>query len=137
MRTNVTVIASAVFLALTFGIAHAADNNVPSTTGAAVGTPGSENKGNPIPVPDQATGGSVDKGDYRQSMPPMPLDLIGRALRRTACQRLSDIRMRNSKLSGNTGWRNTCLEGSPYSVDFCRSQRRAEFLDWRFARGLS
>jgi hypothetical protein len=55
MRTNVTLIASALFLALTFGIAHAADNNVPSTTGAAVGTPGSENKGNPIPVPDQAS----------------------------------------------------------------------------------
>ena len=62
MRTNVTVIASAVFLALTFGIAHAADNNAPSTSGAAVGTPGSETKGNPIPVPDQATGGTVEKG---------------------------------------------------------------------------
>jgi hypothetical protein len=48
--------------ALTFGIAHAADTNAPSTTSAAVGTPGSENKGNPIPVPDQATGGTVDKG---------------------------------------------------------------------------
>ena len=58
MRTNVTVIASAVFLALTFGLAHAADTYAPSTTGAA----GSENKGNPIPVPDQATGGTVDKG---------------------------------------------------------------------------
>jgi len=62
MRTNVTLIASALFLALTFGIVHAADNNAPSTSGAAVGTPGSETKGNPIPVPDQATGGSVDKG---------------------------------------------------------------------------
>jgi len=59
MRTNVTLIASALFLALTFGIAHAADT---STSGAAVGTPGSETKGNPIPVPDQATGGTVDKG---------------------------------------------------------------------------
>ena len=66
---NVTLIASAVFIALTFGIAHAGDTNAPSTTGnapsttgAAVGTPGSENKGNPIPVPDQATGGTVDKG---------------------------------------------------------------------------
>ena len=58
MRTNVTLIASALFLALTFGIAHAADNNAPSTSGAAVGTPGSEAKGNPIPVPNQATGGS-------------------------------------------------------------------------------
>ena len=62
MRMNVTLIASAIFLALTFGIAHAADTNAPSITGAAVGTPGSENKGNPIPVPDQATGGMVDKG---------------------------------------------------------------------------
>ena len=62
MRTNVTLIASAVFLALTFGLAHAADNNAPSTSGAAVGTPGSETKGNPIPVPDQATGGTVDTG---------------------------------------------------------------------------
>ena len=61
MRTNVTLIASALFLALTFGIAHAADNNAPSTSGAAVGTPGSETKGNPIPVPDQ-TGGTVEKG---------------------------------------------------------------------------
>ena len=62
MRTNVTLIASAVFLALTFGIAHAADTNAPGTTGAAVGTPGSEAKGNPIPVPNQATGGTVDTG---------------------------------------------------------------------------
>ena len=62
MRTNVTLIASAVFFALAFGIAHAADTNAPGTTGAAVGTPGSEAKGNPIPVPDQATGGTVDKG---------------------------------------------------------------------------
>ena len=59
---NVTLIASDVFLALTFGIAHAADTNATSTTGAAVGTPGSESKGNPIPVPNQATGGMVDKG---------------------------------------------------------------------------
>jgi hypothetical protein len=63
MRMNVTLIASAVFLALTFGMAHAADTNAPGTTGAAVGTPGSEAKGNPIPVPDQTAGGTVDKGD--------------------------------------------------------------------------
>ena len=61
MRMNVTLIASAVFLALTFGIAHAADTNAPGTTGAAVGTPGSEAKGNPIPVPPQAPGGTADK----------------------------------------------------------------------------
>ena len=51
-------------------------------------------------------------------MPPMPLDLIGRALRRTACQRLSDIRMRNSKLSGNTGWRNTALKAARTALTF-------------------
>jgi hypothetical protein len=59
MRTNVTLIATALLLALTFGTAHAADNNA---AGAAVSTPGSENKGNPIPAPDQATGAVVDKG---------------------------------------------------------------------------
>jgi hypothetical protein len=62
MRTHVTVIASAVFLALTFGIAHAADTTAPSTTGAAIGTPGSESKGNPIPTPDQRPGGVADQG---------------------------------------------------------------------------
>jgi hypothetical protein len=70
MRTNVTLITCAVFFALTFGIAHAADTNAPSTTGAAVGTPGSENKGNPIPAPDQATGGMVDKGDNPSATTP-------------------------------------------------------------------
>ena len=62
MRMHVTLIASAAFLTLTFGIAQAGDTNAPSTTGAAVGTPGSETKGNPIPVPNQATGGTVDTG---------------------------------------------------------------------------
>ena len=70
MRTNVTLIASAVFLALTFGMAHAVDTNGPSTTGTAIGTPGSENKGNPIPVPDQATGGTVDKGSSPSATTP-------------------------------------------------------------------
>jgi hypothetical protein len=71
MKTNVTLIASAVFLTLTLGIAHAADTNAPSgNTGAAVGTPGSENKGNPIPVPDQATGGTVDKGSNASTTTP-------------------------------------------------------------------
>jgi hypothetical protein len=70
MRMNVTLIASAVFIALTFGIAHAGDTNAPSTTGAAVGTPGSENKGNPIPGPDQATGGTVDKGSNPSATTP-------------------------------------------------------------------
>ncbi len=62
MKTNVTPIATAVFLALSFGIAHAADNNAPGTTGAAVGTPGSEAKGNSISAPQQAPGGTADKG---------------------------------------------------------------------------
>lgn len=65
MRTNLPLIASAVFLTLTLGVAHAADTNAPKAdqpTGAAIGTPGSENKGNPIPSPDQATGGTVDQG---------------------------------------------------------------------------
>jgi hypothetical protein len=62
IKRHVTLIATALFFALTFGIAHAADTNAPGTTGAAVGTPGSEAKGNPIPVPDQATPGTADKG---------------------------------------------------------------------------
>jgi hypothetical protein len=64
MRTNVTLIASAAFLALTFGVAYAADTDAPSANqpaGAAVGTPGTENKGTPIPVPDQAPA-TVEKG---------------------------------------------------------------------------
>jgi len=59
MKTNLTPIATALFFALSFGIAHAADNNV---TGAAVGTPGSEAKGNSIPAPPQTPGGTADKG---------------------------------------------------------------------------
>jgi hypothetical protein len=63
MRTNLTLIASAVFLALTLGVAHAGDTSASQpNTGAAIGTPGAENKGNPIPVPPQATGGPVDQG---------------------------------------------------------------------------
>ena len=62
MKTNVTLIATAMFLALTFDIAHAADTNGPGTSGAAISTPGSENKGNPIAVPDRAPGQTVDKG---------------------------------------------------------------------------
>jgi len=59
MKTNVTLVATALFLALSFGIAHAADTNV---TGAAVDTPGAEAKGNSIPAPQQAPGGTADKG---------------------------------------------------------------------------
>ena len=60
MKTNVTLVATALFLALSFGIAHAADTNI---TGAAVGTPGAEAKGNSNPAPQQAPGGTAaDKG---------------------------------------------------------------------------
>jgi hypothetical protein len=59
MKTNVTLIATGLLLALTFGTAHAADNNA---AGADVGTRGTENKGNPMPAPDQAPGKTVDKG---------------------------------------------------------------------------
>jgi hypothetical protein len=65
MSTNVTLIASAVFLTFTLGVAYAADTDAPSAnqpSGAAVGTPGTENKGTPIPVPDQAPGTTVEKG---------------------------------------------------------------------------
>jgi hypothetical protein len=63
MRTNLTLIASAVF-ALTLGVAYAADapNANQPNTGGAIGTPGAESKGNSIPVPPQATGGTVDQG---------------------------------------------------------------------------
>jgi hypothetical protein len=56
MKT-LSVVASAFLLALTMGVAHAADTNTP---GAAVGTPGAESKGNPIAGPDQAAEGTVD-----------------------------------------------------------------------------
>ena len=56
MKTNVTLVATALFLALSFGLAHAADTNL---TGAAVGTPGAEAKGNSIPAPQQAPGGTA------------------------------------------------------------------------------
>jgi hypothetical protein len=56
MKT-ISVVASAFLLLLTVGAAHAADTN---SAGAAIGTPGAENKGNPIPVPDQATEAAPD-----------------------------------------------------------------------------
>jgi len=58
MKTNVTLVTTALVL-VSFGIAHAADTKV---TGAAVGTPGAEAKGNSIPAPQQAPGGTADKG---------------------------------------------------------------------------
>jgi hypothetical protein len=48
-----SVVASVFLLALTMGVAHAADTNKPG--GAALSTPGTENKGNPVAVPDRAT----------------------------------------------------------------------------------
>jgi hypothetical protein len=63
MRTNLTVAASAALLVLSFGVAYAADTNATQpNTGAAVGTPGAESKGNPIPVPDQANQAPVNEG---------------------------------------------------------------------------
>jgi hypothetical protein len=61
MRTNLTLAASAFLLASTLGVAQAAEPNQP-VTGAAVGTPGAESKGNPIPVPDQANKAPVNEG---------------------------------------------------------------------------
>jgi hypothetical protein len=63
MRTNLTLAASAVLLASTLGVAQAQDTAPPNQPpGAAVGTPGAESKGNPIPVPDQANKAPVNEG---------------------------------------------------------------------------
>jgi hypothetical protein len=51
MKTT-SVATSLFLLALTMG-AHAADTDTPG--GAALSTPGTENKGNPVAVPDRAT----------------------------------------------------------------------------------
>ena len=55
MKT-MSIVASVFLLALTMGVAHAADN----TPGVAVSTPGSEDKGNPIAVSDRATESTPD-----------------------------------------------------------------------------
>lgn len=55
MRTKLSLIALAVSLALSMGIAYAADTSVP---GATTSTPGSEAKGNPITPPDNGTAGA-------------------------------------------------------------------------------
>jgi len=65
MKTNLILIASAAYLALTIGVAYAADTTAPnaqSEPGATIGTPGAESKGNPIPTPDTTSGTSVDQG---------------------------------------------------------------------------
>jgi hypothetical protein len=63
MRTNLILAASAALLALSFGVAQAADTNATQpNTGATIGTPGAESKGNPIPVPDQANQAPAGEG---------------------------------------------------------------------------
>jgi hypothetical protein len=66
MKTTLTLTAAAALLGLSLCVAHAADTNAPSATtpnsGAAIGTPGEENKGNPIAVPPNASTAPVDQG---------------------------------------------------------------------------
>jgi hypothetical protein len=70
MRANLFIVASAVVLALTVDVAHAADTSPPgATTGATIGTPGAEHKGNPIPVPDNATENTGDPGNPAATTP--------------------------------------------------------------------
>jgi hypothetical protein len=65
MKTNLTLIASAALLALSFGAAQTADTapaaNQPNTGATTMRTPGTESKGNPIPVPDQANRAPIDE----------------------------------------------------------------------------
>ena len=56
MRTTLSLFVLAVSLGLNFGIAYAADTNVPGATNS---TPGSESKGNPITPPDKGTAGAA------------------------------------------------------------------------------
>jgi len=85
MKTNLTLIALAALLALSFGVAQAADTapaaNQPNTGPTTMGTPGAESKGNPIPVPDQASRAPVDEGrsatattpgEESKGKPPLP-----------------------------------------------------------------
>jgi hypothetical protein len=85
MKTNLTLIALAALLALSFGVAQAADTapaaNQPNTGATTMGTPGAESKGNPIPVPDQASRAPVDEGrratattpgEETKGKPPLP-----------------------------------------------------------------
>ena len=64
MRTTLTTSAAALVLSLC--VAHAADTGAPSATapnsGAAIGTPGEENKGNPIAVSPDAATAPADQG---------------------------------------------------------------------------
>jgi hypothetical protein len=85
MKTNLTLIALAALLALSFGVAQAADTapaaNQPNTGATTMGTPGAESKGNLIPVPDQANRAPVDEGrsatattpgEESKGKPPLP-----------------------------------------------------------------
>ena len=85
MKTNLTLIALAALLALSFGVAQAADTaptaNQPNTGATTMGTPGAESKGNPIPVPDQANRAPTDEGrsatattpgEESKGKPPLP-----------------------------------------------------------------
>jgi len=85
MKTNLTLIALAALLALSFGVAQAANTapvaNQPNTGATTMGTPGAESKGNPIPVPDQASRAPVDEGrsatattpgEESKGKPPLP-----------------------------------------------------------------
>jgi hypothetical protein len=53
MTTKFSLFASIVLLGFSLGAAQAADTN--PNPGTATGSPGAENKGNPMVVPDQAT----------------------------------------------------------------------------------
>jgi hypothetical protein len=66
-----------------------------------------------------------------------PLGSIRSPLGRITCQRLLTVRMGNSKLFGNMGWRDTSLECSPYSVELCKGQRRPDFFAYGFAGRLT
>jgi hypothetical protein len=73
MRTILTLAASAALLASILGVAHAADTSEPQTQpvpGATIGTPGAENKGNPIPVPDEASRATIDQGSSANATTP-------------------------------------------------------------------
>ena len=85
MKTNLILIALATLLALSFGIAQAADTapaaNQPNTGATTMGTPGAESKGNLIPVQDQASRAPVDEGrsatattpgEESKGKPPLP-----------------------------------------------------------------
>ena len=71
MRTILTLTASAALLASILGVAHAADTSkTRPDTGATIGTPGAENKGNPIPVPDEASRATIDQGSSANATTP-------------------------------------------------------------------